>query len=299
MLQEAVFWLQPRPGETYVDCTLGPGGTAYGILEGSAPDGVLIGIDQDPQAIELARENLKDFSSRVRLYCDNFSNVKGVIRSAGHRRVNGILFDLGVSSVQLADRDRGLSFLHDGPLNMRMDTSTGPTAAELVNTLPEPALANLIFTYGEERYSRRIARAISQARVVSPLRTTMQLTAIIQKAVPGAYRHGRIHPATRTFQALRIAVNKELEILEGAIRDAVDMLAPSGRLCVISFHSLEDRIVKRVFRALSRSPEAMISILTKKPCMPSEEERRKNARARSARMRVAERMPLTSKGCVE
>ncbi len=299
MLQEALFWLQPQPGGTFVDCTLGPGGTAYRILEGNAPDGILIGIDQDPQAIEMAREKLKVFSSRVRLYCDNFSNIKGILRSAGFSRVNGIVFDLGVSSVQLGDCARGMSFLHEGPLNMRMDASTGPTAADLVNTLSEPALANLIFAYGEERYSRRIAKAISQARVISPLRTTRQLTAIIQKAVPVSYRHGRIHPATRTFQALRIAVNKELEILEGAMRDAVDVLAPCGRLCVISFHSLEDRIVKQVFRTLSRSQDPLISIVTKKPCIPSDQERQENSRARSAKMRVVEKRPLITEGCAQ
>ena len=297
MLKEVVYWLQPQPGETYVDCTLGPAGTASGILEACPPDGRLIGIDQDPQAIELARERLQDFSSRVRLYCDNFSNVKGILGTAGLSHVNGMLFDLGVSSVQLADCGRGLSFLHEGPLNMRLNAEGSPTAADLVNSLPESALANLIFTYGEERYSRRIAKAISQARRLSPLRTTTQLEAIIWGAVPSAYRHGRIHPATRTFQALRIAVNKELDILEGALRDAIDMLAPGGRLCVISFHSLEDRIVKQVFRALSRLPSALVSILTKKPCLPSEEERQKNSRARSAKMRVVERMPLVAKGC--
>lgn len=297
MLAEVVHWLQPQSGGTYVDCTLGPAGTAFNILEACAPDGRLIGIDQDPQAIELARERLQDFSSRVRLYCDNFSHVKGILGSAGLSQVNGMLFDLGVSSVQLADSRRGLSFLHEGPLNMRLNAAESPTAADLVNSLPESALANLIFTYGEERYSRRIAKAISQARVLSPLRTTTQLEAIIWGAVPAAYRHGRIHPATRTFQALRIAVNKELDILEGSLRDAIEMLAPGGRMCVISFHSLEDRIVKQVFRALSRLPSALISILTKKPCIPSKDERQRNSRARSAKMRVVERMPLMAKGC--
>lgn len=298
MPKEAVYWLQPQPGRTYVDCTLGPAGLAFSILEACGPDGVLIGIDQDPQAIELARERLQCFSSRIHLYCDNFSQVKKILNSGGHGGVNGIVFDLGVSSVQLDDCARGLSFLHEGPLNMRLDASDGPTAEEFVNSLPESALANLIFAYGEERYSRRIAKAISQARRVSPLRTTTQLEAIIWGAVPSAYRHGRIHPATRTFQALRIAVNKELEILEGAIRDSIEMLVPGGRLCVISFHSLEDRIVKHVFRSLARSSDAIITILTKKPCIPTEEEQQRNSRARSAKMRVVERMPLSTRGCL-
>jgi len=297
MLTEVVHWLQPQAGGIYVDCTLGPAGTASSILEACAPDGRLIGIDQDPQAIELARKQLQDVASRVRLYCDNFSHVKSILVSAGLSQVDGLLFDLGVSSVQLADESRGLSFLHDGPLNMRLNAAESPTAADLVNSLTESELANLIFTYGEERYSRRIAKAISRARALSPLRTTMQLEAIIWGAVPSAYRHGRIHPATRTFQALRIAVNKELEILEGALRDAIDMLAPGGRLCVISFHSLEDRIVKLAFRTLSGLPDALISILTKKPCIPSDDERQRNPRARSAKMRVVERKPLLEKGC--
>ncbi|MGH7261452.1 MAG: 16S rRNA (cytosine(1402)-N(4))-methyltransferase RsmH, partial [Nitrospiraceae bacterium] len=187
--------------------------------------------------------------------------------------------------------ERGMSFLADGPLDMRMDPSSGCTAADLVNQLPERELADLIYRYGEERYSRRIARAVVQARTYHPLHTTFDLLSAIKSAVPAAYRHGRIHCATRTFQALRIAVNQELDVLEGALRDAAAVLAPGGRLCVISFHSLEDRIAKQTFRALSRGPESCVSVLTKKPQVPTEEECRENPRARSAKLRVAERLP--------
>jgi 16S rRNA (cytosine1402-N4)-methyltransferase len=181
---------------------------------------------------------------------------------------------------------------------MRLDASPDQTAADILNTLPEADLANLLFLYGEERYSRRIARAISRERSVSPLRTTTQLASLIQKAVPSVYRHGRIHPATRTFQALRIAVNRELDVLEGALQDAIDALELGGRLCVISFHSLEDRIVKRVFRARAGMSESGVSILTKRPEIPSEGERQANPRARSAKMRVLERISTMTKGCV-
>jgi 16S rRNA (cytosine1402-N4)-methyltransferase len=184
-----------------------------------------------------------------------------------------------------------MSFLSDGPLDMRMDQQGGLTAAELIAQLPERELADLIYRYGEERYSRRIARALVAARKTHPLRTTFDLVSVVSCAVPAAYRHGRIHCATRTFQALRIAVNRELDVIEGAIRDAVDVLAPGGRLCVISFHSLEDRIAKHTFRSLAQSPEASLRILTKKPQVPSDEECRNNPRARSAKLRVAERLP--------
>lgn len=201
-----------------------------------------------------------------------------------------MIFDLGVSSAQLDRPERGFSFLADGPLDMRMDRASGPTAADLLARLPERELADLIYRYGEERYSRRIARAIVQARAWQPLRRTGNLAAVIQEAVPSSYRHGRLHAATRTFQALRIAVNRELDVLEGALREAAAVLAPGGRLCVISFHSLEDRIAKRTLRALSQGATACLRILTKKPVIPSDREVRENPRARSAKLRVAERL---------
>ncbi len=284
-------WLVRKPGGTYLDCTIGQGGHAGLILERSGPGCVLIGIDRDPAAIAATGARLARFASRMRLVRGNFSALKQHLRSVSVSEVDGVIFDLGVSSAQLDRSERGMSFLADGPLDMRMDPSGGRTAAELVNRLPERELADLIYRYGEERYSRRIARAIVQARTSHPLRTTVDLVSAIKSAVPAAYRHGRIHCATRTFQALRITVNQELDVIEGALRDAAAVLAPGGRLCVISFHSLEDRIVKQTFRALSRGPEACVKVLTKKPQVPSEEECRENPRARSAKLRVAERMP--------
>ena len=227
----------------------------------------------------------------MRLIQGNFSALKQHLRSVGVTEVDGVIFDLGVSSAQLDRPERGLSFLSDGPLDMRMDQREAPTAADLVAQLPERELADLIYKYGEERYSRRIARAIALSRKTHPLRTTFDLVSVVSRAVPAAYRHGRIHCATRTFQALRIAVNQELDVIEGAIRDAASVLAPGGRLCVISFHSLEDRIAKHTFRSLSKGPEACLKLLTKKPQAPSEEESRVNPRARSAKLRVAEKLP--------
>lgn len=280
-----------RSGGIYLDCTVGQGGHAALILERSGPDGVLIGIDRDPEAIAATRSRLARFASRLRLIQGNFSALKQHLRSVGVSEVDGVIFDLGVSSAQLDHPERGLSFLADGPLDMRMDQSSGRTAASLVAQLSEHELADLIYRYGEERYSRRIARAIVAARKIHPLRTTLDLVSVISRAVPATYRRGRIHCATRTFQALRIAVNQELDVIEGAIRDAASVLAPGGRLCVVSFHSLEDRIVKQTFRSLAQGADACLKILTKKPRVPSEEEYRSNPRARSAKLRVAERLP--------
>lgn len=290
-VDEAGSWLACRPGGRYLDCTLGQGGHAARILELSGPDGILIGIDQDEEAIRAAQENLRRFAGRVHLIRGNFSELTQHLTSVGLSEVDGVIFDLGVSSAQLDQPERGFSFLADGPLDMRMDQDSGPTAADLLDRLPETELANLIYRYGEERYSRRIARAVVRARTRQPLRSTFELVAVIRDAVPASYRHRRIHYATRTFQALRIAVNRELELLEGSLRDAADALAPRGRLCVISFHSLEDRIVKQTIRALSQGPTPCLTALTKKPKVPSEKERRENPRARSAKLRVAERLP--------
>jgi len=286
-----VSWLACKSGGTYLDCTVGQGGHAALILDRSGPDGVLVGIDRDPDSVAATGSRLARFASRMRLIQGNFGALKQHLRSVGVTEVDGVIFDLGVSSAQLDRPERGLSFLSDGPLDMRMDRRDGRTAADLVARLPERELADLIYKYGEERYSRRIARAIAESRKTHPLRTTFDLASVVSRAVPAAYRHGRIHCATRTFQALRIAVNQELDVIEGAIRDAASVLAPGGRLCVISFHSLEDRIVKHTFRSLSKGPEACLKLLTKKPQVPSEEESRVNPRARSAKLRVAEKLP--------
>jgi len=246
-------------------------------------------MDQDGAALRAAGERLRPYDGRVRLVQGNFQDLKQHLRALGVAEVDGVMFDLGVSSAQLDEPTRGFSFLADGPLDMRMDPRGPLTAATLVNDLPERELADLIYRYGEERYSRRIARAIVRERAVKPLATTLGLASVVRGAVPPPYRRGRIHCATRTFQALRIAVNRELDVLESALRDAVDVLAPGGRLCVISFHSLEDRIAKQTFRALSQGEAPRLTVLTKKPLVASDEECARNPRARSAKLRIAER----------
>jgi len=291
LAHETVSWLVRQQGGRYLDCTIGPGGLASRILDLSSPEGIVVGIDRDEEAIAAARERLKPFAERTRLIQGNFSELKQHLQSAGLSEVDGVVFDLGVSSAQLARPERGFSFLNDGPLDMRMEQGGGQTAADLVNKLSESELADVIYRYGEERYSRRIARSIARARERRPLRTTFDLVSVVREAVPASYRHARLHYATRTFQALRIAVNRELEMLEHALHDAADVLTAGGRLCVISFHSLEDRIVKQTFRALSQGPDPCLLRLTKKPQTPSERERRENPRARSAKLRVAERLP--------
>ena len=269
---------------------MGYGGHGERLLERAGGGSVLVGIDRDEEALTYSRARLARFGGRAILLKGDFVDVKQLLRNVEIQAIDGALLDLGVSSPQLDDSNRGFSFQEDGPLDMRMDQSTGATAGELVNMLPESELADLIFQYGEERFSRRIARAIIRARERKSLATTQELTTVIKESVPAAYRHGRIHCATRTFQALRIAVNRELDVLEPAIRDAVDMLRPGGRIAVISFHSLEDRIVKHTFRALAERPYPQVAVLTKKPQVPSDAECRANPRARSAKLRVAERL---------
>ena len=272
-----------------MDCTVGPGGMAARILKVCAPTGRLIAIDQDPQALERARETLNPYIESVSFHCGNFQDLASILDTVGCGEVNGVLFDLGISSMQLDDVDRGFSFQQEGPLDMRMSPSKEITAAEIVNTLPEKELANVIYEFGEERLSRRIAKAIVKQRTIFPFRTTSELANVIQQSVPSAYRYGRLHPATRTFQALRIVVNNELAAITPALHEAAGRLAPSGRLCVISFHSLEDRLVKYTFRTLSEDSNRQLRILTKKPCMASPEERKRNHRSRSAKLRVLEK----------
>jgi 16S rRNA (cytosine1402-N4)-methyltransferase len=287
MPKEVVFWLRPRPDCVILDCTVGYCGHAQTILEANAPTGLVVGIDRDEQAIQTNKAHLQRFGSRLHLIKGHFVDLKRHLSDRGIAKVGGVLFDLGLSSAQLDEPARGFSFQTNGPLDMRMDQTTGNTAADLVNRADEVDLATMIYEFGEERFSRRIARAIVRARARQPIETTGELVAVIEGAVPGFYRRGRIHCATRTFQALRIAVNQELDHLELALRHSVDVLEPGGRLCVISFHSLEDRIVKQTFRALSGKT---LTVLTKKPQLPSEEEVSRNPRSRSAKLRVAERM---------
>ena len=290
MSKEALFWLIQETGRIYLDGTVGYRGHAEEILEASGPDSRLIGIDRDAEAIASSRERLARFGNRVFLLHGHFVDLKRHLTACGIGQVDGILFDLGISSPQLEEPARGFSFQGDGPLDMRMDQSMSGTAADLINRWPEAQLADTIFQFGEERFSRRIARAIVHAREHHPLATTKELVSAIEGAVPANYRHGRIHCATRTFQAFRIAVNQELDCLEPALRDAVDVLSPGGRLCVISFHSLEDRIVKHTFRALSGKDNPALVVLTKRPQVPTSEESDRNPRSRSAKLRAAQRV---------
>ncbi len=287
MPEEVLFWLRPQPGAVIVDCTVGYCGHAEMALERSGPDGIVVGIDRDARAIEAGRKQVERFGSRLILIRGRFVDLKAHLTSLGITTVKGVLFDLGVSSPQFDQPTRGFSFQADGPLDMRMDQSSGVTAADIVNRTEEADLANIIYQLGEERYSRRIARAIVRARSTKRLETTRELVSIIESAVPGHYRRGRIHCATRTFQALRIAVNEELAQLEPALRDAVEVLSPGGRICVISFHSLEDRIVKHTFRSLAGET---LDVLTKRPVTPTDAEMARNPRSRSAKLRVAERI---------
>jgi 16S rRNA (cytosine1402-N4)-methyltransferase len=301
----ALAQLALDPGDHVVDGTLGGAGHAAGILQATSPDGRLLGLDRDPEAIDRARERLAPFGQRVVLVQSSFRELEAVARIHHFAPADGVLLDLGLSSFQLAAPERGFSFVKDGPLDMRFDPSQGPTAADLVNQLPVEELADILYRYGEEKPSRRIARAIVAAR---PLRTTRELAEVIARALGGGRgrsrrRTRRLHPATRSFQALRIAVNDELGALEAVLPQAVGLLRPGGRLVVISFHSLEDRLVKRFFRRQARDcvcpPEqpictcqhqATLRVLTRRPLRPDESEVARNPRARSARLRVAEKL---------
>ncbi|MEO8456439.1 MAG: 16S rRNA (cytosine(1402)-N(4))-methyltransferase RsmH [Chloroflexota bacterium] len=298
LLDEAIEYLAVQPGGRYIDCTLGAGGHALAIMRETEPGGLLLGIDADPHAIDFARGSLEEYPDSVKLVNGNFRDLRSIARTNNFTPVHGVLFDLGISSMQLAEAGRGFSFQTESPLDMRFSESQTLTAADIVNDYEEEDLANLIWEFGEERHSRRIARAILRAR---PLSTTTDLAAVVQKAAPGG--RSRIHPATRTFQALRIAVNDELGSLTSALEQARDILGDGGRLVVISFHSLEDRIVKQFFTREAKDcicpPEqptctcghkASLRILTKRPIAPGADELKRNPRSRSAKLRAAERL---------
>ena len=293
LFQETIDLLRVRSGGTYVDCTLGMAGHASGVARLLGPEGHLIGFDRDPQALGLAKEKLDGVceelgsqAPKVTLIGEAFSSVSSHLQPAS---IDGLLADFGVSSLQLDEADRGFSFKADGPLDMRMDTRSGPTAAQVVNEENEQELANLIYEYGEERRSRRIARAIVRGR---PVTTTGELARIVASASP-AMKQERIHPATRTFQALRIFVNRELDEIKTLMEAAPLLLKPSGRLVVISFHSLEDRIAKDSFK--EGAQKGIWEILTKKPVTANDEEIDRNPRSRSAKMRAGERLAVGSK----
>lgn len=289
LADEVITWLQPRSGGRYLDCTVGYGGLAERLLSRTPGDSMVIGIDQDALALEASRNRLRPFGNRVQLIQGNFRDVKQHLAQVGILNVDGAVLDLGVSTPQLSRPERGFSFSENGPLDMRMDQTGSLTAADIVNRWSESDLAWVMFHYGEERYARRIARALVAARKEAPLRTTFDLVEVIRRAIPVRARHGRIHFATRTFQAIRIAVNRELEALEAALPQLIDVLTFGGRLCAISFHSLEDRIVKQAFRAREAGPSPDVKILTKKPQVATAQELERNPRARSAKLRVAER----------
>ena len=298
LLQEAIEALAVQPGGRYIDCTLGAGGHAAAILAKSSPGGQLLGIDATPEAIELAKSKFEAYSSSILLVNENFVNLEAICIKHDFLPVHGILFDLGLSSLQLNSHSRGFSFQYDAPLDMRLSPNQKVTAADIVNTSSETELAHLIKTYGEEAHSHQIAYHIGQER---PITTTLQLVQVIEQAVGG--RRGRLHPATKTFQALRIAVNHELEHLEAALKQAVNLLGFDGRLVVISYHSLEDRIVKHFMQQESKDcicppsvptcicgHKAYLRLINKRVITPSLTEVQLNPRSRSAKLRAAERI---------
>lgn len=286
MAEEVLEYLNCRPGQVIMDCTLGEGGHARRILSRILPGGKLIGIDRDGEVLERARRNLRIFEKQVIIKQENFSGCSRAVESMKLNGVDGVLFDLGVSSFQLNSPARGFSFRSEGPLDMRMDRREEIGAADLVNRLRATELEEIIRDYSQERWARRISRAIVRTRRRQKLETTVELAGVIARAVPG---RGRIHPATRTFQALRIYLNRELESLRQALPEAISLLKKGGRIIVISFHSLEDRIVKWEFRRQAKE-SGTIKIITPKPLRPSAQEVRSNRRSRSARFRVAEKI---------
>jgi 16S rRNA (cytosine1402-N4)-methyltransferase len=300
LVDEVLAGLQARPGGCFVDCTVGPGGHASAILKEISPSGRLLGIDADPDAIKIGKDRLSDYGETVTLVNDDFTNLEAICERYHFHPVDGILFDLGVSSLQLDTAERGFSFHLDAPLDMRFNPEQGLTASDIVNRFSEQELAELIERYGEERHSRRIARYIAQNR---PITTTAELAQLVQQASSASSRRSKIHPATRTFMALRIAVNSELQNLELALKQTPNLLRPGGRLAVISYHSLEDRIVKQFMRYAASScvcpPGTIIcrcghvptlKLISRKVIKPTTLEIESNRRSRSARLRIAERL---------
>lgn len=303
LLDECIEGLNIKSGGIYVDGTIGGAGHSKEIARLIGPDGILIGIDQDINAVNVAKERLKMYEDRVRIVKENFKNIKSIVHNLGIEKVDGVLLDLGVSSHQLDEEERGFSYMKDTVLDMRMDKDNPLTAERIVNEWSEDEIYYIIKQYGEERWAKRIAEFIVRERKKERITSTGQLVDIIKSAIPASARREGPHPAKRTFQALRIAVNDELGILERTIEDAIDLLNPEGRICVITFHSLEDRIVKNTFNRLEkpctcppRIPQCicgqlpLIKIITKKPITAGSEELKNNPRSRSAKLRVAERL---------
>lgn len=305
LLNEVIKYLDPKPNQNFVDCTLGGGGHAVEILKRTSPDGKLLGIDLDDRAIALARlkiQKSKIKTDRLIAIQDNFKNLKKIVLQNNFQNISGVLLDLGFSSMEVADPQKGFSFQIDAPLDMRYGKA-GVTVAEIINQWTEKELLKIFQEYGEERFAQQIAKKICEIRKIRPIQTTFELINTVAMAVPKKFQHGRIHFATKIFQALRIAVNDELNNLKAVLPQAIDVLEPGGRLAVISFQSLEDRIVKQFFKRESTGclcskaslicqckHKAILKIITKKPITPTEEEAKNNPRSRSAKMRVAERL---------
>lgn len=290
---EVLKYLNPKPNENFIDCTIGEGGHTETILECNGPNGKILGIDWDARQIKYCEEKFKNFGGRITLVRESFANLKSIVENKKYDKVSGILFDLGMSSWHIEESGKGFSFKKDEPLIMIYGADRGEeedflTAEEIVNQWRESEIEAILKEYGEERFAKGIARRIVEARKIKPVRTTFQLAEIIRKATPGWYHHKKIHFATRTFQALRITANAELENVKKALSQAFEILENNGRLVVISFHSLEDRIVKNFFK--ERAKENLLEILTKKPVRAGDEERDKNPRSRSAKLRAAAKL---------
>ena len=303
MVEEVIDLLNCSPGKTFVDGTLGGGGHAKAILQLISPNGFFVGIDKDPDAIARAGETLHGFNSHIQFFNDDFANISQVLSLANTSGVDGFLLDLGLSLYQLESSGRGFSFKRDEPLDMRMNPEQQATAEHVVNESSQDGLRNIIARYGEERWAGRIAKGIISARSSGRIRSSLQLAEIIKQSIPAKYRPKRIHPATRTFQALRIEVNQELKSLKIFLDHAPSLLKPKGRLCILSFHSLEDRIVKHRFRSMANpcncppdfpvcicGKKAQFRILTKKPVRPNESQIKANPMARSAKLRTVEKL---------
>lgn len=291
LLHETIALLAPAPGKILCDGTVGAGGHAARWLEATSPNGKVLGLDKDPEMLPRAQERLSPFSSRFQLVNGAYSQMDKSFKAWGYEKVDGILLDIGgISSFHLEEPERGFSFRHEGPLDMRIDRTKGETAAELLAQISESDLADIIFQFGEDRLSRRIARQVVIARQQGAMATTGDLVKAIFKAQPSKKRRQGIHPATRTFMALRIAINRELEELKFILSKFHQWLNPGGRMAVISFHSLEDRLTKHAFKNLARSEDAPIRLLTRKPIIPGSDEMNENPRSRSAKLRVVEKL---------
>ncbi len=289
MVSEVVSYLKLKPGQVIVDATIGTGGHSAEILKRISPGGRLIGIDRDKASLEVCRGRLAESGGAFELAHGNFVDLDRILKDLNVKKADGILFDLGISSYQLEDPERGFSFQNEGPLDMRMDRDSYISAYDLVNNLNEDEISTMLWNFGQERWHNRIARLLVEERRRQPISTTVQLANIVKRSLPARYRNrfSRIHPATRTFQAVRIAVNRELEILETALAKAIGVLNKAGRICVISFHSLEDRAAKLSFRRARA--EGLVEIITPKPLLPRESEVDANPRCRSSKLRVAEK----------